>query len=95
MRDFHPLGLPRPSRYLGLLKGTTPLKADYATTVFSVARHPPADRIERRDWFQTAGVGTPHELEFDPVSLRRTGRATLVAPSATGQLSGPKSERDG
>ena len=34
---------------------------------------------------QTGGVfRTPHELDITPVSLRRTGRAILMASSATG-----------
>jgi hypothetical protein len=89
MRDFHPLGLLRPSPVLDLLKGTTLSKQTHPTTVF--LRRPSSGnakrrthRIEHRDYIQTGGVGTPHDLEIDPVSLRRTGRAILMASSATG-----------
>ena len=37
MRDFHPLGLLRPSPVLDLLKGTTLSKQTHPTTVFLVA----------------------------------------------------------
>jgi len=89
MRDFHPLGLLRPSPVLDLLKGTTLSKQTHPTTVFlrrpsSRGTRSASHRIEHRDYFQTGGVGTPHELDIGPVSLRRTGRAILMASSATG-----------
>src|SRR5579871_6007209 len=89
MRDFHPLGLLRPPPVLDLLKGTTLSKQIHPATVFlrrpsSRGTRSVTHRIEHRDYFQARGVGTPHEMDIDPVSLRRTGRAILMASSATG-----------
>ena len=64
-----------------------PLKADPPDDGFSPSplfRNAKRVSDRTRGLIQTGGVGTPHELDIDPVSLRRTGRAILMASSATG-----------